>query len=209
MTMVKDITLREVQQLGHALDAAVETFQMDEQTFRTFYDRTARLLWSYLYRTGGNNASLADDLMQESYYRFLRIRLPEMDQAYMKNYLFRIGTNLLRDHWRQGKMEPMPLTMDASSVRPDGSTGKQFAEAASSEGTEQRMHAQSDMGRILDKMKPRERELLWLAYVEGSSHKEIAAIVGLKEQSIRTMLFRARNKLAGMLRGRGLVSRAE
>lgn len=209
MTMVKDVTLSEVQQLGHALDAAVETFQMDEHTFRTFYDRTARLLWSYLYRTGGNNAALADDLMQESYYRFLRIRLPEMNQEYMKNYLFRIGTNLLRDHWRHGRMEPLPLNTASSSERPDGSAGKQFVEAASSEGTEQRMHAQSDMGRVLDKMKPRERELLWLAYVEGSSHKEIAAIVGLKEQSIRTMLFRARNKMAGLLRGRGLASRAE
>lgn len=208
MAMVKDITLTEVQQLGRALDAAVETFQMDEQTFRTFYDRTARLLWSYLYRVGGN-AALADDLMQESYYRFLRIRLPEMDQEYMKNYLFRIGTNLLRDHWRQGKLEPMPLNSGSASERQDNSPVKQVVEAASSERTEQRINAQSDMGRVLEKMKPRERELLWLAYVEGSSHKEIAAIVGLKEQSIRTMLFRARNKMAVLLRGRGLVSRAE
>lgn len=209
MTTVKDITLTEVQQLGHARDAAVETFQMDEQTFRTFYDRTARLLWSYLYRTGGNNAALADDLMQESYYRFLRIRLPEMDQAYMKNYLFRIGTNLLRDHWRQGKMEPLPVNMESPSMRPDGAPGKQLERLAFNDGSAEKFHAQSDMECVLDKMKPRERELLWLAYVEGSSHKEIAAIVGLKEQSIRTMLFRARHKLAGMLRGRGLVSRAE
>lgn len=209
MTMRRDITLTEVQQLGHALDAAVETFQMDEQTFRMFYERTARLLWSYLYRVGGNNAALADDLMQESYYRFLRIRLPEMDQEYMKNYLFRIGANLLRDHWRQGKMEPMPLNMEPASARPDGASEKQFVESASTGGAAEEFQARSDMRRVLDKMKPRERELLWLAYVEGSSHKEIAAIVGLKEQSIRTMLFRARNKLAGMLRGRGLVSRAE
>jgi RNA polymerase sigma-70 factor (ECF subfamily) len=209
MAMVKDISLAEVQQLGHALDAAVGTFQMDEQTFRTFYDRTARLLWSYLYRMGGNNGALADDLMQESYYRFLRIRLPEMNQDYMKNYLFRIGTNLLRDHWRQGKNAPVPLVEAASASRPVGSAVKQNSEGSSNEGTEDKIHAQSDMGRVLQKMKPRERELLWLAYVEGSSHREIAEIVGLKEQSIRTMLFRARNKMAGLLRGRGLVSKAQ
>src|SRR5580704_2900287 len=209
MAMVKDISLAEVQQLGHALDAAVGTFQMDEQTFRTIYDRTARLLWSYLYRMGGNNGALADDLMQESYYRFLRIRLPEMNQDYMKNYLFRIGTNLLRDHWRQGKNAPVPLVEAASASRPVGSAVKQNSEGSSNEGTEDKIHAQSDMGRVLQKMKPRERELLWLAYVEGSSHREIAEIVGLKEQSIRTMLFRARNKMAGLLRGRGLVSKAQ
>lgn len=208
MTTVKDITLTEAQ-LGHALDAAGETFQMDEQTFRTFYDRTARLLWSYLYRVGGNNAALADDLMQESYYRFLRIRLPEMDQEYMKNYLFRIGTNLLRDHWRHGKNEPLPMIVDAPALRPDGSRARHAQEPVSAEGAEEKFHAQSDMGRVLEKMKPRERELLWLAYVEGSSHREIAETVGLKEQSVRTMLFRARNKLAGLLRGRRLAPTAE
>ncbi len=195
--MVKDITLSEAQQLGRVLDAPAETFQMDEQTFRMFYDRTARLLWSYLYRISGNNAALADDLVQESFYRFLRIRLPEMDQEYMKNYLFRIATNLMRDHWRQEKKEPLPLM---SSNVPDT---KQEWEVPASENAADKIDAQSDVARILGKMKPRERELLWLAYVEGSSHREIAKIVGLKEQSIRPMLFRARQKLATMLRGRG------
>ena len=200
MDIVKDITLTEAQELGRVLEASAETFQMDEQSFRTFYERTSRLLWSYLYRVSGNNATLADDLVQESYYRFLRIRLPEMDQEYMKNYLFRIGTNLLRDHWRRGKLEPLPLL---SSTVSDSAVA---AEAAAGESPHDQIHAQSDVSRVLAKLKPREREMLWLAYVEGSSHREIAKIVGMKEQSIRTMLFRARQKLAGLLRGRGLAS---
>jgi RNA polymerase sigma-70 factor (ECF subfamily) len=199
MDFVKNITVTEAQELGRALDASAETFQMDEQSFRTFYDRTARLLWAYLYRISGNNASLADDLVQESYYRFLRIKLPAMDQEYMKNYLFRIGTNLLRDHWRRAKLEPLPLlssTVSESTVA---------ADAPAHSASPERFHAKSDVSRVLAEMKPRERELLWLAYVEGSSHREIAGIVGMKEQSIRTMLFRARQKLAGLLKRRGLA----
>jgi RNA polymerase sigma-70 factor (ECF subfamily) len=203
MNFVKDITLTEAQELGRALDASAETFQMDEQSFRTFYDRTARLLWSYLYRVSGNNATLADDLVQESYYRFLRIKLPEMDQEYMKNYLFRIGTNLLRDHWRRGKFEPLPLI--SSNV----SETTVASDAPSHDTSPERIHARSDVSRVLDQLKPRERELLWLAYVEGSSHREIARVVGMKEQSIRTMLFRARQKLAGLLKRRGLAAGLE
>lgn len=203
MDFVKDITLTEAQELGRVLDASAETFQMDEQSFRTFYERTSRLLWSYLYRVSGNNATLADDLVQESYYRFLRIRLPEMDQEYMKNYLFRIGTNLLRDHWRRAKLEPLPLV---SSNVPEATV---VADMPARESSPEQIHVQSDVTRVLEKMKPRERELLWLAYVEGSSHREISRIVGMKEQSIRTMLFRARQRLAGMLRGRGLGSNSE
>jgi len=201
MDFVKNITLTEAQEMGRAWEASAETFQMDEQSFRMFYERTARLLWAYLYRAAGNNATLADDLVQESYYRFLRIRLPEMDQEYMKNYLFRIGTNLLRDQWRRGKLEPLPLV--SSNV----SEATVAASAPARESSPERFHEKSDVARVMEKMKPHERELLWLAYVEGSSHREIARIVGMKEQSIRTMLFRARQKLAGLLRGRGLASK--
>ena len=50
------------------------------------------------------------------------------------------------------------------------------------------------------RLKPRERDLLWLAYAQGSSHKEIAETLGLKTASIKLLLFRARRRLAGMLR---------
>jgi hypothetical protein len=47
----------------------------------------------------------------------------------------------------------------------------------------------------------RERQLLWLAYVEGASHKEIADCTGLKAGSVRLLLFRARRRLAGLIGG--------
>jgi RNA polymerase sigma-70 factor (ECF subfamily) len=49
-------------------------------------------------------------------------------------------------------------------------------------------------------MKPRERQLLWLAHAEGYSHREIAQITGLAAASIRLLLFRARRKIARILR---------
>ncbi len=49
-------------------------------------------------------------------------------------------------------------------------------------------------------LKPRARQLLWLAYVEGMSHAEIAEATGLGVMSIRLLLFRARRHAAGLLR---------
>lgn len=194
--MLKEITVTEAQQLDRAIGAVDEIFQMDEQSFRTFYDRTARVLWSYLYRASGN-AALADDLVQESYYRFLRVRFSEMNQEYMKNYLFRIATNLLRDHWRHAKLEP--------SVTPEVEQAHELRSAAEQgHGASSETPLQSDVMRVMRNLKPRERELLWLAYVEGSSHREIAQVVGLREQSIRSLLFRARGKFAKLLRRHGL-----
>lgn len=192
--MVKEITLSEAQRLEHAADTAEETFQMDEQSFRAFYDRTARPLWCYLRRVSGDPA-LADDLLQESYYRLLRSRHPEMSQVYLKNYLFRIATNLLRDHWRRGNSLQLVVS--------DGVPRTEEAQIPAGERTAERIQLQSDLSGALRNLKPRERELLWLAYVEGSSHKEIAEIVGLKAESIRLLLFRARQKFAALLRKRG------
>jgi RNA polymerase sigma-70 factor (ECF subfamily) len=169
------------------LDQAEEAhFEMSEQEFRIFYAQTARPLWAYLRRLCGD-ASLAEDLLQEAFYRFLRAKLASSDDAYQRNYLFRIGTNLAHDHFRKAKRQADPL--------PDAPSNEQV-------GHDVRLR--SDVERILQKLKPRERTLLWLAYVDEASHREIAQVTGLREISIRPMLFRARRKLAGLLRKQGL-----
>jgi RNA polymerase sigma-70 factor (ECF subfamily) len=49
---------------------------------------------------------------------------------------------------------------------------------------------------------PRERAMLWLAYAHGSSHRDIATTVGVKAASVKLLLFRARRKLALVMRDR-------
>ena len=58
--------------------------------------------------------------------------------------------------------------------------------------------------RVFEHLKTQEQTLLWLAYVEGFDHREIALALQLREKSVRVMLFRARKKLAGMLSKQGL-----
>lgn len=173
-------------------NAAAESPEMDESAFREFYARTSRPLHGYLCHISGS-ASLADDFLQETYYRFLRAKLPEMNDDQRKSYLFRIGANLLRDHLRGAKRRDLPASDELlASVVASGDAGEE-------------VQARSDFSRVFNQLKPRYRELLWLAYVEGSSHKEIAEVVGLKVQSVRPLLFRAREKLVALLRRQGLA----
>jgi RNA polymerase sigma-70 factor (ECF subfamily) len=65
----------------------------------------------------------------------------------------------------------------------------------------ERALGRTDLARAMARLKPRERDLLWLAYALGSSHQEIAASLGLKPASIKLLLFRARHKLATLLGG--------
>jgi RNA polymerase sigma-70 factor (ECF subfamily) len=63
----------------------------------------------------------------------------------------------------------------------------------------------SDVWSALDRVTPRDRELLLLAYVEGLTHKEISQVTGLMRASIKPLLFRARKRFAGALHASGLA----
>jgi RNA polymerase sigma-70 factor (ECF subfamily) len=184
----RDVTLIDIERLDRAASAAVESFQMDEDTFRAFYDRTARPVWVYLARITGDRA-LADDLLQESYYRFLRAERSFTSESHRRNYLYRIATNLAHDRHRRrrGIVDvQVPAEHEAGAL------------ADASDVAE---HAQrrTDLARAMARLKPRERELLWLAYAHGSSHEEIAESLGLRKASIKMLLFRARRRLAEIL----------
>ena len=61
------------------------------------------------------------------------------------------------------------------------------------------------MMRMFGELKPRERALLWLAHVEEADHDEIGEALGLKSKSVRVLLFRARKKLAEILKKHGMA----
>ena len=167
-----------------------ELAPLTEAAFSDFYARTAGPLTGYLRRLTGS-AALAEDLAQEAFLRFLCVvRLPDSDD-HRRNYLFRIGTNLARDHfraerrdrgfaeaeWRRREPFVAPCTDPAGALDP-----------------------------ILARLSPRDRELLLLAYVEGLTHKEIAGITGLMRGSVKPLLFRARRRFAAALREAGITA---
>jgi RNA polymerase sigma-70 factor (ECF subfamily) len=160
---------------------------MDSEAFAAFYGRSARPLWAYLARVSADPA-LADDLMQESFVRFLCAGKPEFSLAdgevAARRYLFRIATNLLRDHWRRPVAASINELPEEFFANPDRSG---------------QADSQAMLGPALSQMRPRERQLLWLAHAEGYSHREIAQITGLASASIRLLLFRARHRIARIL----------
>src|SRR5713226_9354492 len=180
---MRDVTLSALEQLGAAEAEAEDIFQMDQDAFRVFYDRTARPVWAYLSRLTG-------DLLQESYYRFLRARVAHESDAHRRNYLFRIATNLVRDLRRRPHVDDTLIGDTGATDHPDPRSSDVAAAAA----------RRVDLGRAMTHLKPRERDLLWLAYAQGSSHQEIADTLGLKRSSIKLLLFRARRRLAALLR---------
>jgi RNA polymerase sigma-70 factor (ECF subfamily) len=181
------MTLTDAERLRSATAEDDVALEMDEEAFRAFYDRTARALWAYLSRVTASRQR-ADDLLQETYYRFLRAGSSYASDAHRRHALFCIATNLARDERRRRGPDLVPLT---------------GGEPSSGSGGAERVERRTDVSRAMRRLRPRDRALLWLAYAEGSTHREIASAVGVRPASVKLLLFRARRRLAALLRGPG------
>lgn len=156
---------------------------MNDAIFEEIYKQTARPLWAYIARVSGS-ATAADDILQETYFRFLRSSFEKSDLKEVKPYLYKIATNLIYKQFHRTKREiegNEKILSESSEIAP-GDFKKQL-----------------EMSQIFARLKERERALLWLAHVEGYEHREIAKVLNVNSFSVRVLLYRARRKLELLL----------
>jgi RNA polymerase sigma-70 factor (ECF subfamily) len=208
--VARDLVVAGVGRVAEDALAADEPMSMDEDSFRAFYDLTARAVWAYLSHVTGDPHA-ADDLLQETYIRFLGANRRWESDAHRRNFLFRVATNLAHDRHRRNRLrrtEPLEegvASRGGAARGGDGSVGADAHRAHAASPPSIDAESRTDLRRALERLSARERELLWLAYAEGSSHREIGEALGLRVGGIRVLLFRARRKLAALLRGTGTV----
>jgi RNA polymerase sigma-70 factor (ECF subfamily) len=137
------------------------------------------------------HAGDADDIVQDAFCRLLRADVEGLNDEELRRYLFRIAGNLMTDRWRRAERETSWLDrlrgeplLDPGNA-PDDSVSQEF-----------------------NALKPRDRALLWLAYVEEHNHQEIASALGLARGSVKVLLSRARARLRKLLVTKGLTARA-
>ena len=128
---------------------------------------------------------MVDDILQESYVRLLNA--PPLLDAQRKSYLYRTATNLIADHRRLESRQRRWWSLTPRRQEAEGS----------------RVELSSDMEQLFGRIGERERALLWLAYVEGADHHEIAQVLQLKEKSVKVLLYRARRKMEAILKEHG------
>ena len=137
------------------------------------------------------HAGDADDLVQDAFCRLLRANVEGLNDEELRRYVFRIAGNLMTDRWRRTERETSWL--DRLRGEPQFDPGDAPDDSVSREFNE---------------LKPRDRALLWLAYVEEHNHQEIASALGIARGSVKVLLSRARSKLRKLLVTKGLTARA-
>lgn len=140
-----------------------------EEVFLRYRDTVYRLAAA---RTA--NRFAAEDITQEVFLRYMRRRPSFADEEHRKAWLLRVTVNCCRSLFASAwTRHTVPLCDEAASAAP----------------------FQSDVYDAVMHLPPDYRTVVHLHYYEGYAVKEIATLLSVRESTVKTRLFRAREKL--------------
>jgi RNA polymerase sigma-70 factor (ECF subfamily) len=159
--------------------------QGDADAIRELYRRYAPRVFAIVRRLAGDDA-LAEDWAQEAWIRAIRALPTFRGEARFSTWLHRIAVNsaLHGRRWRDRRARnetPIPLTLAARQTTED---------------TALRLSIE----RALDTLPDGMRQVLVLHDVEGYTHEEIAAFLGVTPGTSKSQLFKARVRMRSVLR---------
>lgn len=163
----------------------------EEAALAALVDQYAGALYRVAFSVLRNPAD-AEDAVQEAFLRVLQHRDTLSEVRDHRVWLIRIVWNIVLDRKRRAKTRPETDDVaELERVLPStGLSAEQMAAAA-------QHHAR--VVACVDRLPPKEREVLQLSAFEELSSVEIAAVLDITESSVRSRLFRARNLMAGLL----------
>ena len=139
------------------------------------------------------NPPEADDLVQETYLRAFRFSHRFQPGTHLRAWLFQILRNTFLTFYRLREREA-PIAEDGV---PDWDV-PMFHDAPENTGASTEAH--TDLERALARLPEEFRTVLLLAEVEGLPLEEIAQVMTCPVGTVKSRIFRAKERLRGMLR---------
>jgi RNA polymerase sigma-70 factor (ECF subfamily) len=163
----------------------------DPAAFRELYDAYGPRVKAYMMRRGAD-AGTAEDLAQETLLTVWRkAALYADDKGSMTTWVFAIARNLRIDRLRREvpwlELPDWRLSEASGEPLPD--------EAMAEKETQQRVQA------ALADLPADQKEVVALAYLEGLSHSEIAARLGMPLGTVKSRMRMAYQKIRAALEG--------
>jgi len=160
----------------------------DLEAFEKILFQYERAIFNYIYRLVGQRQD-AEDLTQETFIKFYRTLKNIDSQKPAKSWIYKIATNTVYDHLRKKQRRPELLIID----NPENNT-ETFLESPAYY-TEQNKRDWRNLEGLLQKIKPLYRTVLFLFYYNDLPHPEIAKILSMPLNTVKTNLRRARLSL--------------
>jgi RNA polymerase sigma-70 factor (ECF subfamily) len=161
----------------------------DRDAFADLVERHKDAVVNYLTRLTGNR-DRAEDLGQETFLRLYRSVAGYVEQGYLRAYLFRIATNLVRSEERRERRQRLLLPLLGGD--PDRSEPLAHTSLL-------RQELQRELQAAVARLPLRYRVPLVLHEIEGWSYADIAVELDCREGTIKSRIHRGRQSLKRQL----------
>jgi len=131
------------------------------------------------------NVAVAEDLTEDVFVKLIMKRPRFSSDSSFKTWLYTIGRNTAISYLRRNKLMHIPLENCPELTDDEKNLEQRYIQQEQRRG----LHC------AMKKLKPEYRQVLWLAYFEGFSHKETARIMGKSVHNTETLAYRARQAL--------------
>jgi RNA polymerase sigma-70 factor, ECF subfamily len=153
------------------------------QAFQMLFELYRAPLYGFFYRRLGDRER-AEDLTQDTFIAVIRAVERYQPLASVRTYFYSIATNILFYERRRQARQKAGTSDDSEAAEP------------------LQTHDPDDVLWVraaLERLDPLEREILMLREFEQLSYAEIAEVLGLPVNTVRSRLFRARDALKSQL----------
>ena len=161
--------------------------------FRRLYETVFPILFRVAYRITTSEEA-AEDLCQEAFFRLHEKNMvfPSPDEA--KYWLIRVVKNAALNYAKRKDRERKAYQKAFREVNQTQETGEQLL---------LNQEAQQEIREALDKLPENLRMVLILKEYGELNYKEIGRALGISEGNVKVRVFRARERLAGILQKDG------
>lgn len=160
------------------------------QEFREIYEQCLPVVLRYMLARV-HDPAVAEDLAGDVFEQAVRSWPTFEHRSAPSTWILGIAHHVVSHYRRQSSAHTLPL--DAVSVgQPHGTT---------LEDEVQRRDEAERLWRVIARLPARDQELLALRYVADLSFREIAAVVGTREVTVRVRMHRAMGRLSHLLQG--------
>ena len=150
------------------------------------FNRLTELYMDTVYRvarSGSRNESDAEDITQNTFLKLLQRKKLFNDDDHARRWLIRVAVNEGNMLWRKRKHEDCLEATEEIAVSDDFTDND------------------NKLLKALAQLTPEYRQAVHLYYFEDYSTKEIAKLLNISDDTVRTRLSRARRKLRELLNG--------
>jgi RNA polymerase sigma factor (sigma-70 family) len=164
------------------------TAEGDGEAFTALVERYQRPLVAYLGRLTGSRER-AEDIAQEAFLRLYRVAGRYQDRDRLAAFLFRIATNLLRSEERRRRRWRLLAPLIAGDEAAEPIAARRVMESEFS------LRLRGELARLPIGY----RVPVVLFDLEGWSHADIARLLGCREGTVKSRIFRGRARLRAAL----------